>query len=127
MGEEFPDFLVPLVALGGLGAVFAAVGLFFRIAGNRMVEEPGVVVVHPEHQGIVVRWGGPGLDEHLSVPLPAFRRLRPGDHVRIRHRPGEIEAIEILGPNVRGTYLFFIAGVAVLTGAVFSLLVLITG
>jgi hypothetical protein len=126
MGEGFPDFLVPLVSLGGMGVVIAAVGLYFRLAGARLIEEAGVVVVHPELDVLAVGWGGPDLDAHISVPLPAFRQLKPGDQVRIRHRPGEIEPIEILGPTVRGTFLFIIAGACAAAAILFSLVVFVT-
>ena len=126
MGEGFLVALVPLLALGGLGTVIAAIGLWFRIAGDRLVEEPAVVVADDELGMLAVRWGGPDLDEHVTVPLPSFRRLTPGERVIIRHRPGETYPVLRSG-LVRGTPLFVIAAVTVGVGILFSLAVLLVG
>lgn len=127
MGEGFPVFVLPLITLGAMGAVFVAIGAWFRAAGDRLVEEPGVVVVHADADILAVRWGGPDLDEHVSVPLPSLRRLDPGERVTIRHRPGETSPVELLGPLVRGTPLFVIGAVTLGVGAALSLVVLLTG
>ena len=127
MGEGFPVALVPLLALGGLGTVIAAIGLWFRIAGDRLVEEPAVVVADDELGMLAVRWGGPDLDEHVTVPLPSFLWLTPGERVIIRHRPGETYPVELRSGLVRGTPLFVIAAVTVGVGILFSLAVLLVG
>ena len=121
------DFLVPLVSLGLMAVTIALVGLFIRNGGRGLVVEDGVIVGSPDLAGFVpVRWGGRYLRTHESSAFYLGRELPIGARVKIRHRKGRTDEIEILGPNVRGVYLFWIAGIAGAVALVLSVAVYLT-
>ena len=121
------DFLVPLVSLGGMGVVIGLVGLFIRLLGRGLVSEPAVVEQGAGPVGLlVVRWGGPEQREHSGAALYIGPRRGVGEQVTIRHKPGNLEQIEIVGPNTRGVYLFWIAGIVIALAVIFSIGVYLT-
>ena len=121
------DFLVPLVSLGLMAVVIALVGLFIRSRGRHLIVEDGVMLGSTDAAGFAhVRWGGPDLRMHETSTLYVGRPLRIGEVVKIRHRPNHIDQIEILGPNVRGVYLFWIAAVAGAVAVIFSVAIYFT-
>jgi hypothetical protein len=121
------DYFVPLVSLGLMAVTIALVGLFIRMRGRGLVVEDGVLLGSTDFAGFVhVRWGGPELRQYESSTLYVGRVLPVGARVKIRHRPGHTDQIEILGPNVRGVYLFWIAGIAGALALVFSVAIYLT-
>jgi len=121
------DFLVPLVSLGGMSVVIALVGLFIRLRGRGLVVEEAVVERGAGPLGmLVVRWGGEAKRKYLAAALYIGRWRGIGDRVTIRYRPGHPERIEILGPNTRGVYLFWIAGISFAVALVGSIGIFLT-
>ena len=121
------EFLIPLAALGGMGAVLALVGLFIRMRGRGLIVDDGVLLVSTDFAGIAdVRWGGPDQRRYETRTLYVGRPLASGARVKVRHRAGRTDQIEILGPNVRGVYLFWLAGATAGFGVVLSGIVFLT-
>jgi hypothetical protein len=123
----FPDFLVPLVSLGGMSAVIALVGLFIRFRGRGLVVEQAIVERGAGPLGImVVRWGGAAMRQYSAGAVYVGRWRGAGERVTIRYKAGHPEQIEIVGPNTRGVYLFWIAGIGFAIAAAGSLALFLT-
>ena len=121
------DFLVPLVSLGLMAVTIALVGVFIRMRGRGLIVEDGVMLGSTDVAGFAhVRWGGPDQRRYESSTLYVGRPLAVGARVKIRHREDRSNQIEILGPNVRGVYLFWIASVTGAVAVIFSVAIFLT-